>query len=145
MANSNNIIGQFAEETGEVVKETAEEVKDALGEMIEQGIQSTTSPQLTPQQFQQKQQEDQKKEQDRQKQMVYTRKWIADLAAAQQKVRMENKQKEQQRLQAQQEEAQQKKVEEIQKTQAAKKPGGTTQDAIQRSLAEYKPGKGVGG
>jgi len=100
---------------GEVVRD----VKDAVGEAIEQGVQSVTSPNLTPQQLQQKQQENQKKELDRQKQLVYTRKWLQDVAQAQEKVRMENKQKEQQRLQNQQQEKQ---VTEMKKEEKKKQP-----------------------
>lgn len=145
MANNNNVIGQFKDEITETAGEVAQDVKDSVGEMIEQAAQTSTGSQLTPQQQQQKQQEDQKKELDRQKQLVYTRKWLKDVEMSQQKVRMENKQKEQQKQQIEQQEVQDKKVEKIQKQQASKKPGGTTQDAIQRSMAEYKAGKGVGG
>lgn len=137
MAN-NNVIGQFADETGEIVQEVATDVKDALGEMIEQGVQSVSDPQMTPQQMQQKQQEDQKKEVDRQKQLAYQRRYIADLTANQQRVRMENKQKEQQRLQAQQQEQQ---VVEIKKEEKKKEPVNPA--VAYAGKAEFK--RGVGG
>lgn len=145
MANAANVIGKFTEETGELVKETARDAKDAVGEMIEQGVQSAVSPQMTPQQLQQKQQEDQKKETDRQKQLAYTRRWLTDLQMAQQKIRQDEKQKKMQKQNEQTQEEQKKKVEQVQQKQASKKPGGTMQDALLRSQAEYKPGKGVGG
>lgn len=146
MANSGNVIGQFKDEVIETTGEVVKDVKDAVGEMIEQGIQSTTSPQqIQPFDSAQGRQEDQKKELNRQKQIAYTRRWLQNLQMSQQKARLEAKQKEQQRLQSQQQEVQEKKVEKIQKQQASKKPGGTVQDAILRSQAEYKPGKGVGG
>ncbi|MBI2019704.1 hypothetical protein HYS95_03515 [Candidatus Daviesbacteria bacterium] len=142
MANQ-NVIGQFKDEIGEVGSETATDVKDAIGEMIEQGVQSATSPQLTPQQLQQKQQADQKKEMDRQKQLVYTRNWLANLQMAQAKVRQEEKQKQMQKQQAEEQEKQVKKVEKIQLQQASKKPG--VSEEVMRSQAERKAGKGVGG
>ena len=55
MADLGSGIKQVAEETAEVVKEVTEEVKDSLGQTLEQGAQSATGTQLTPQQIQQKQ------------------------------------------------------------------------------------------
>lgn len=97
--------------TFEDVGESLASVKDAVGEAIEQGVQSVVGPQLTPQQVQEKQQKDQK-------QLAYTRKWLGDLQRAQEKVRAENKQKEEQRLKAQQEEKQ---VVEMKKEEKKKK------------------------
>lgn len=119
MANNTNVIGQFRDEvietTGEVAKDAGESVMDAL----EQVGQSVAGSQLTPQQIQQKQQEDQKKELDRQKQLAYTRRWLGNLEMVQAKVRAENKQKEQQRLQVQQQEEQ---VVEMKKEEKKKQP-----------------------
>lgn len=131
-------IGQITEEVGETVKEVASDVKDAVGEMVEQGIQSTAGSTLTPQQLQQKQAEDQKKEMDRQKQLAYTRDWLRNLQAEQQKVSMEAKQKEQQRLQAQKQEEQ---VTEMKKEEKKKQPVNPA--VAYAGKAEFK--RGVGG
>ncbi len=61
MADSGNAIGQFTDEVEQATSEMAEDVKDSVGEMIEQGVQTTFGPKLTPQQIQQKQAEDQKR------------------------------------------------------------------------------------
>lgn len=95
-------IGQISEEVGEAVKEVAADVKDAIGEMVEQGVQSTVGSPLTPQQVQQKQQEDQKN-------LTETRRkisWLTNVDEEQRRVQQENKQKEAQRLQNQQQEKQ---------------------------------------
>lgn len=111
--NNANVIGQFQDEIEQTSGEVVEDAKDSVGEAIEQGVQSIVGPpQLTPQ-------EDQKKEIERQKQLSYTRKWLGDLQRAQEKVRAENKQKEEQRLQAQKEEKQ---VSEMKKEEKKKKP-----------------------
>lgn len=114
-----NVLGKFNDELEQTTSEVVGEVKDAVGEALEQGIQSVAGPKLTAQQLQQKQQEDQQKEIDRQKKITYTRQWIKNLSAAQDKVRMENKQKEQQRLQNQQQEEQ---FKEMKKEEKKKKP-----------------------
>lgn len=119
--------------TFEDVGESLASVKDAVGEAIEQGVQSVVGPQLTPQQLQEKQQKDQK-------QLAYTRKWLGDLQRAQEKVRAENKQKEEQRLKAQQEEKQ---VAEMKKEQ--KKKQSIPDEVRARAMAETKVGRGVGG
>lgn len=106
------MIGKFTDETTETVGEVAKDVKDAVGQALEQGVQSITGSQLTPQQIQQKQQAEQKRLSD-------TRKWLQDVEIAQQKVRAENKQKEEQRLQAQKQEEQ---VAEIEEKQEKEKP-----------------------
>lgn len=138
MAGGKNVVGQFKDEVVETTREIATDVKDSVGEAIEQGAQSVTGTQLTPQQIQQKQQ-------DEQKQIAETRRKIAFYRQTDQEqkmVRQQNKQKEMQRIQTQQQEKQEEKIEEIQIKQA-KKPGMS--EAVLRSQAEYKPGKGVGG
>ena len=137
MADSRNVIGKFTDEVEEVAGEVAQDFKDSVGEVIEQGVQSIASTQLTPQQIQQKQMEDQKKETERQRQLSYTRSWLKNLDAAQQKVRMEAKQKEQQRLQAEQQEKQ---VTEMKKEEK-KKPINPA--IAYAGKAEFK--RGVGG
>lgn len=147
MANSANVIGKFSEEVTETAKEVVKDVKDEFGQILEQGGQAIAGTQLTPQQIQpfdsaqgrQKQAEDQKK-------LIEARRKIAfyqQTAQAQQKVRMENQQKEMQRQQTEKQEAEAKKIEKIQMQQAPKRPG--LSEAVLRSQAEYKPGKGVGG
>ncbi len=139
-------IGQISEETGETVAEVAKDVKDSVGEAIEQGVQSVVGTTLTHHQIQpastqrgeQNQQEDQKKELDRQKQLSYTRGWLKNLEAAQQKVRMEAKQKEEQRLQSQQQEKQ---VTEMKKEEKKKQPINPA--VAYAGKAEFK--RGVGG
>ncbi|MDO8573823.1 MAG: hypothetical protein Q7R77_03665, partial [Candidatus Daviesbacteria bacterium] len=105
---ANNVIGQFRDEVEQTAGEVVKDAKDAIGEMIEQNI----TPQLTPQQIQQKQA-------DEQKQIAYTRRYLQDLQMAQVKVRAENKQKEQQRLQAGEQEKQ---VVEMKKEEKKRKP-----------------------
>ncbi len=138
MANSGNVIGKFSDEVEETANEVAVDVKDSVGEAIEQGMQSITATQLTPQQLQQKQQEDQKKEVDRRKQLAYTRSWLSNLEMAQAKVRAENKQKEQKRLQ---EEQQEKQVTEMKKEEKKKQPVNPA--VAYAGKAEFK--RGVGG
>lgn len=137
MTNSGNVIGKFSDEVEQTAGEIAKDVKDSVGEMIEQGVQSVAGTPLTPQQIQQKQIEEQKKEAGRQRQLSYTRKWLKDLELAQQKVQMENKQKEQQRLQSQKQEEQ---VAEIKKEEK-KKPVNPA--IAYAGKAEFK--RGVGG
>ncbi len=138
MSDSGSGGGQLASELGETVKEVASEVKDAVGEMIEQGVQSVAGPTLTAQQVQQKQQEDQKH-------LVETRRkiaWYGKTDQEQKQVRQTNAQKEQQRLQSQQQE----KVEKVQIVQVKQaKENNAAQEAARRSAAEFKAGKGVGG
>ncbi|MCL4365763.1 hypothetical protein M1437_00875 [Patescibacteria group bacterium] len=138
MANPGSVIGKFSDEIQETTGEIAQDAKDSVGEMIEQGMQSVTGSQLTPQQIQQKQQEDQKKEMDRQKQLIYTRNWLKGVETAQAKVRMENKQKEQQRLQAEEQEQQ---VTEMKKEEKKKQPVNPA--IAYAGKAEFK--RGVGG
>lgn len=145
MADTTNVIGQFTDEVIETGGEIVKDVKDSIGEMIEQGIQTSSSGLQTPQQIQQKQFENQKKESERQRQLIYTRKWLKNLEMAQAKVREEEKQKQMQKKQMETQEEQQKKIEKIQMQQAPKKPGGGTPEEVLRSQAERKAGKGLGG
>lgn len=102
-------LGGFKQVSSEIVNE----VKDQVGQVIEAGVQSVTGgQQLDPQQVQKKKEEDAK-------QLAYTRKWLFDVQRAQEKVRAENKQKEQQKLQAQKQEEQ---VTEMKKEEKKKKP-----------------------
>lgn len=138
MADGKNVVGQFAEEIVEEVGEVVKEVKDEVGQALEQGAQSVVGTQLTPQQIQQKQLEDQKKLAEVRRKMAFYQKVDQEQKA----VRQQNKQKEIQRLQTQQQEKQEEQVKEIQVKQT-KKQG--LSEAVLRSQAEYKPGKGVGG
>lgn len=120
------------------VAEVARDIKDAVGEMIEQGAQSVTAPQLTPQQIQQKQQQDQKD-------LAKVRgdiEWLRRIDEQQKGVREQNKQKEMQRLQNQQQEKQQG-TQKVQ-IQSAKKQQ-VISETVLRTQAERKVGKGVGG
>lgn len=141
MADSRNVIGKFSDEVEQTATEVAKDVKDSVGQIIEQGFQSATGIQPTPQQIQQKQQEEQK-------QLLETRRKIAfydQTDQAQKMVRQQNKQKEVQRLQEEQQRKQEKKMEKIQEQQTAKKPGAGTPEEILRSQVERKVGKGLGG
>lgn len=122
--------------TFEDVGESLAPVKDAVGQALEQGVQSVIGSQLTPQPFDSAQGK-QKKQED-QKQLAYTRKWLGDLQRAQEKVRAENKQKEEQRLQQQQQEKQ---VTEMKKEEKKKKPVNPA--IAYAGKAEFK--RGVGG
>lgn len=121
MSDSGSGMQQVAEEIVETTGEVAQEAQDFVGAAIEQATQSIT-PQPSPQQIQQKQEENQKKEIDRQKQLTYTRAWLKNQEADQKKVIMENKQKEQQRVQSQVQEEQIKKSEGFQQKQQSVDP-----------------------
>lgn len=112
-------IQQASEMVTQTAREVAADVKDAVGEMVEQGVQSVTGGQpLDPQQVQQK-------EQERQKNLVETRRrieWLKQVAQEQKQVAQENKQKEMQRLQAQQQEEQVEEMKEVQKKKAPANP-----------------------
>lgn len=111
-------IQQASEEVAQTAREVVSDVKDAVGEMVEQGVQSVIGNQLTPQQIQQK-------EADRQKQLLQTRRkieWLKQLAQEQKMVQQENKQKEMQRLQEEKQEEQVKEVKEEQKKSAPVNP-----------------------
>lgn len=133
MAN-NGIIGQFADETAETVREIAQDVKDEVGQMVEQGIQSIAGTQLTPQQIQQKQAEDQKEIAENRRKIAFYK----QTAQEQQQVRQQNQQKEQQRLKTQQEEKQ---VTEMKKEE--KKKQSVNPAIAYAGKAEFK--RGVGG
>lgn len=137
MADSGNMIGQFADEIEQNVNEVAKDFKDEFGQALEQGVQSVMGVQLTPQQIQQKQQQEQQQEIDRQKQLSYTRKWLRDLQTAQEKARAENKQKEQQRLQTQEQEKQ------VEVRKEEKKKQAINPAIAYAGKAEFK--RGVGG
>lgn len=139
MADGGSRIQQTTQEVAQAVGEVAKDVKDAVGEMIEQGVQSVAGPTLTPQQIQQKQLEDQKKLAETRRKI----KFIEKVDQEQKMVRQANKQKATDRLQSQQQKAQAKTVQKIQ-SQQAKKPIGLPEEVL-RTQAEYKPGKGVGG
>lgn len=133
MAN-NGIIGQFADETAETVREIAQDVKDEVGQTVEQGIQSIAGTQLTPQQIQQKQAEDQKKIAENRKKIAFWQK----ITEEQRVVRQKKKQEEMQKQQNQQQEKQ---VAEIKKEEKKKQP---VDPAIAYAgKAEFK--RGVGG
>jgi len=122
--------------------EVAREVKDAVGEAIEQGVQSVAGSQPTPQSFDPAQDRQiQQKQLEDQKELHRVRKWFKDLEQQTAQVRQANQQKEQQRLQAQQQEKQVA----IQKAQLQQVKKVPTPEAVLRSQVERKAGKGVGG
>lgn len=134
MADGKGVIGQFTEETGEVLKEVANDVKDSVGEVLEQGFQSVAGTQLTPQQIQQKQAEDQKKIAENRKKIAFWQK----ITEEQRVVRQKKKQEE---IQKQQNQQQEKQVAEIKKEEKKKQP---VDPAIAYAgKAEFK--RGVGG
>lgn len=135
----NNSVKQFTEELEQTAGEIKIDVKDEIGQALEQGVQSVVGTQLTPQQIQQKQIDDQNKIAEARRKINFYQKTAREQAA----VRQQNKQKEMQRKQEEQQETEQKKVEEVQIKQAQKKPG--ISEAVLRSQAELKVGKGVGG
>lgn len=130
---------QFASEMKSTVTEVAKDVKDAVGEMIEEGVQSAVGSQLTPQQLQQKQLEDQRELAEARRKIEFLKR----IDQEQKTVRQANKQKEMQRLQNQQQD-QTKSVQTAQIPKMAKKPGGLPQEVL-RTRVEIKVGKGVGG
>ena len=125
-----NIIGGTFEDLEEAV---VEPVKDQVGQALEQAVQ--TKP-LTPMQKQQKVQA----EQDRQVRLSKTRQWFENLAKAQVKVREQNKQKENMRLQAEEEQQQTEEQERQVKSQSRREQLVT--QAQKNEMAEIKPGRG---
>lgn len=130
-----NVIGQFKDEVEETATEVAKDFKDSVGQALEQGVQSITGTQLTPQQIQQKQAEDQKKIAENRRKIAFYQKTEQELHA----VRRENKQKEEQRLQAQQREEQ---VVEMKKEEKKKQPINNPA-IVYAGKVEFK--RGVGG
>ncbi|MBI4038969.1 hypothetical protein HY384_03345 [Candidatus Daviesbacteria bacterium] len=146
MANS-GFGGNQLGESFEIVKEVVRDVKDSVGEMIEQGVQSVSSSNLTPQQFQQSLDSARDRKLEDQKQLAEARRkieWYKKLEQEQKKVREANKQKETQRLQAQQQKEQAKKIQVVKLQQTPKKPGELPQEVL-RTQVEIKTGKGIGG
>ena len=151
MADSGNAIGQFTDEVEQATSEMAEDVKDSVGEMIEQGVQTTFGPKLTPQQIQQKQAEDQKR-------MTKVRsdlKWYQAIAADQKKLTEQRKQEKLQKQQSEEQEKEQKiqddRVNKKRIFSPAKKtpavPGQPVpqMEEIARTRQEVGKGHGVGG
>jgi hypothetical protein len=151
MADGGSRIKQFSEEVEQVTTEVAKDVKDSVGQALEQGVQTTFGPKLTPQQVQQKQLE----EQTRLAKVRRDLKWYQDIAAAQKKERDEGKQKQLQKQQLEEQETQKKKMkEEVNKKRIispAKRspivPGQTAPvtEEIARTRQEIGKGHGVGG
>lgn len=142
MSDSGSGGGQFAGEIKTAVAEVAKDVKDAVGEMIEAGVQSVAGSPLTPQQIQQKQQEDVKQLAEARRKLAFYQKTDAE----QKKIIAENKQKEAQRIQAQQQEMQAKKAQKAQMQQATpKKPGAQISEEVARTRQEIGKGHGIGG
>lgn len=149
MVDPTGKVGQFTDEMEQATSEVAQHVKDSVGEIIEQGVQSVAGPTLTPQQIQQKQLEEQKKLSQARK----TLKRYQDIAAAQEKVRDEDKQKKLILSQQEEEEKKRKKMEEEEKKKIiispAKKTIGPGQPPLREDIAlsrpELKGGHGKGG
>ena len=127
-------IKQVTEETAQAVGEIAKDVKDAVGEMIEQNVQTAVGPKLTPQQVQQKQQEDQKNLAETRRKIEF----LKNIDQEQKRVREANRQKEAQRLQDQKQEKQ---VIEMKKEEKKKQPMNPA--IAYAGKVEFK--RGVGG
>lgn len=143
MADGGSAVKQFAEEVVQEVGEVVKEVKDEVGQALEQGAQSATGTQLTPQQIQQK-------ELERQKKLTETRreiKWYQDIETAQRDARQKEKQKQLLRQQVQEQEEQKEKMEEAKTKQLIPEPAKpqSLSEAIARTQAERGKGRGVGG
>lgn len=136
---TDSVVKQFSQEVAQVTSEVVRDVKDAVGEMIEQGVQSAVGQQLTPYQIQQKQLEEQKQLQEARRKIAFLKR----IDQEQKTVREANKQKETQRLQAQQQNQTVKEQQAVTQ-QTSKKPGQLPEEVL-RTQVEFKPGKGVGG
>lgn len=151
MADAGKVIGQFSDEVEQATSEVAKDVKDTVGEMLEQGVQTTFGPKLTPQQIQQKQLQDQKDLAETRRKLRY----YQNTAAAQKKVRDEGKQTQLQKQQVEEQEKQQKKAEEeenkkriispAKKTPAVPGQPAPVVEEIARTRQEIGKGHGVGG
>ena len=142
MSDSGSVGSQFVGEMKSTVAEVAKDVKDTVGEMIEQGVQSVASPQLTPQQIQQKQQDDANQIAEARRKIAFYK--MTD--EEQKSVIQENRQKEAERIQAQQQEIQAKQAQKAQmQQQTAKKPGAQIPEEVARARQEIGKGHGIGG
>ncbi len=151
MADSGNAIGQFTDEVEQATTEVAKDVKDSVGEAIEQGVQTTFGPKLTPQQIQQKQAEDQQK-------MAKVRsdlKWYQAIAAGEKKLMEQRKQEKLQKQQSEEQEKEQKRQVKEQNKKRIISPAKKTpaipgqpvpqMEEIARTRQEVGKGHGVGG
>lgn len=142
MSDSASGGGLFVGEIKSTVTEVAKDVKDAVGEMIEAGVQSVAGSTLTPQQIQQKQLQDQTD-------LVETRRKLAFYKMTdedQEEVIQENRKKEAERIQAQQQEMQVKQNQKVQMQQGGtKKPGAQISEEVARTRQEIGKGHGIGG
>lgn len=142
---------QFAGEMKQAAQEVVQDVKDQVGQAIEQGVQSITGQQLTPQQIQQKEEEKQKK-------LAEVRWRIERLKKTEQQVSQvsqENQQKDAQRLKEWEEknkkEAEREALQNQQIISPAKQtpraPGQVVEqrEDLQRSKQELRAGHGIGG
>lgn len=127
------VIGEIVQTVQEAV---IEPVKDEVGQLIEAGVQSITGAANDPQKQVRKEQENQKKLAEAQ----YKIRWWKDLAAQQAALNQQVKQEQTQKQQEKQEEKQIKQYEIVQKKQESKQI-----EEVNRSRAELKAGKGVGG
>jgi hypothetical protein len=139
MSDSGSGGNQFVAEAAQTVKEVAGDVNDAVGEMVEQGVQSTFSSAPTPQQVQQKQQQDQADLVKVRKQIA----WMKNVDAEQKQVAAANKQKEAQRIETQHQQSQTQPGEVVAPSHQTAKP--QVAEEVKRTMTEIKQGKGVGG
>mgnify|MGYP001566856090 CR=1 FL=1 len=140
MADGASGVKQFAEELGQAAGEVTKDVKDSVGEALEQGVQSVTGTQLTPQQIQQK-------ETERQKKLAENRRIIAHYGKIKQDQKTVRDQEKQKQIQTQQAEIQQQQTKKIQqvKQQAVKIPGQPLREDLARTQVERSKGRGIGG
>lgn len=141
MADGVGGVKQFAEELGQTAGEVVKDIKDSVGEVLEQGVQSVTGTQLTPQQIQQK-------ETERQKKLAENRRIIAHYGKIdqdQETIRDQEKQKQMQARQAEIQQQQTKKVQQAEQQQAVKVPGQPLREDLARTQMERSKGRGIGG
>lgn len=146
-------VGQFTEEVKEVASEIVKDVKDEVGQILEQGVQSVSGTQPTPQQLQQKQQEEQQKLAEAQRKIEFWKRLEAEQKAA----REQENQKQLQNQETLQQEEQLKKDKEVEKKQAIPSPAKKevvpgvpnqpkqTREDLLRAQGERRSGRGVGG
>ena len=133
-------------DSGSAVGEIVKDVKDAVGEAIEQGVQSVVGTTLNPQQMNKPTVSEQQKQLEDQKKLAETRRIIEHykrIDTEQKGVRQQIKQKEMQKQQEEQQE-QMKTIQQKQLQMEAKKPIVLRED-IARTQAERGKGRGVGG
>ena len=136
MSDSGGGVGQFVGEIKSAAAETLTDAKDGIGEAIEQGAQSVTNPNPTPQQIQQKQLEDQTAIAEQRRIINFNAQLSTDLN----KAVAEDRQNKAQRIQSQEQDTQAQQQRQMQSQQRVGPSQGIRQD-IAENMSELRGGR----